>query len=190
MDNIRNRQAGHIAIDYRIACAMNNFVHKPCCPDEANATEIAERIKLKTKIRTNQLSFLMKKHLNTKMIPQVQLSHIDDFPIISQTDMTNKIFFGKFQLRESLSYFSEVKKNGIAYEINQNTLKKLTNNDQLFKESKIIAIEITSRHKRSEIKQTKQGKKNDQIQKYRTKYKVFIEYIPNKNEPESIKCNF
>ena len=45
LDNIRNNQVGHIQIDYRIACAMLNFTHKPCCPDEENGAKIAKRIK-------------------------------------------------------------------------------------------------------------------------------------------------
>ncbi|CAF0983415.1 unnamed protein product, partial [Brachionus calyciflorus] len=36
LDNIRNTQAGHIQIDYRITCAMINFTHKRSCPDKEN----------------------------------------------------------------------------------------------------------------------------------------------------------
>jgi hypothetical protein len=40
----------HIQIDYRLACAMINFTHKPCCPDGSNAKELARIIKKKIQI--------------------------------------------------------------------------------------------------------------------------------------------
>ena len=54
LDNIRNTIAGHIQIDYRIACAMSNFRHKPCCPDGEKAIKVAKRIKKKSRKSTIQ----------------------------------------------------------------------------------------------------------------------------------------
>ncbi len=42
LDNIRNSQAGHILIDYKICCAMSNFSMKLCYPDGDDAIEIAD----------------------------------------------------------------------------------------------------------------------------------------------------
>ena len=47
LDNIRNVTVGHIMIDYRITCAMSNFLHVPCCPDNINSEEIANSIRSK-----------------------------------------------------------------------------------------------------------------------------------------------
>jgi hypothetical protein len=45
LDNIRNTEAGHIQIDYRICCAMANYNFVPCIPDGNHTVEIANRIK-------------------------------------------------------------------------------------------------------------------------------------------------
>lgn len=52
---MRNTEIGHIQIDYRIACAMINFFHKPCCPDGKKAKTIANRMKEKAKTTSNHL---------------------------------------------------------------------------------------------------------------------------------------
>ncbi len=71
LDNIRNTRAGHIQIDYRIACAILNFLHKPCCPDGEQASIIANKMKNKadSKIFKNYLGRLLKIRFNTKMVP-------------------------------------------------------------------------------------------------------------------------
>ena len=45
LNNIRNTIAGHIQIDYRICCAMINYTHKPCCPDDKNVFKIPKLLK-------------------------------------------------------------------------------------------------------------------------------------------------
>ena len=73
---------------------MSNFVHKPVCPDGDNALDIANKIKERIKIKENNLDFLLKKHLNTKMIPQIELSEIEDFPKLTKTELKQDIFLG------------------------------------------------------------------------------------------------
>ena len=57
-----------------------------------------------------------------------------------------------------------------------------------FQKTKIIALEIISRHKRGEIIK-KRKKKNEEILDFRNSYKVFIRYVPYLNEAISIKSN-
>jgi hypothetical protein len=52
---VRNKEVGHIQIDYRIACAMYNYNHKPVVPDGKHAEEIANKIKKKLNIQNNKL---------------------------------------------------------------------------------------------------------------------------------------
>jgi hypothetical protein len=80
LDNIRNTQAGHIQIDYRIASAMCNFVHNPCSPDGNNSKKIAHRIRERAKIKYNRLEFLLSKRLDTRLIKKIDLTDITDFP--------------------------------------------------------------------------------------------------------------
>ncbi len=169
MDNIRNTQAGHIQIDYRIACAMSNFLHKPCCPDGEYAIDVAKKIREKSLIKINSLHFLLGKQLDTKIFPQINLADIKDFPQIKRKKIRRELFFGTYQFRQSKSYVCELVQNGIAYLLNSKKIEKLINIEKISKSkesvSKVVAFEIKSRHKRSE-KSTKT-------------YKVFIQYIPN-----------
>lgn len=196
LDDIRNTEAGHIQIDYRIACAMSNFVHKPICPDGVNAHQIAGKIKEKILIKDNSLDFLLSKHLDTKMIPEIELSQIEDFPKLTKEQLINNIFYGSFQIKLCVSYIGDLIKNGKAYVIDEDLKKKIPNFSQAkdFSKSRIIAVEITSRHKRSKIKDCEKStnsnnnktKKRNYIRNFRTIYKVFIHYIPDKNNTESI----
>ncbi|CAF1131412.1 unnamed protein product, partial [Brachionus calyciflorus] len=95
---IKNFKAGHIPIDYRIACAMINFSHIPCNPDGENLN-IAKRIKKKGKIESNKLDFLLGKHFDSKLINSISLEKLNDFPRINEKKLQDKIFFGIFQLR-------------------------------------------------------------------------------------------
>jgi predicted oxidoreductase len=187
LDNIRNTQVGHIMIDYRIACAMSNLFHKPICPDGNNSVKIAKKITDKTKINVNKLEFLLTKHLDTKLITPIDLSEINDFPKLTPSELKQEIFLGSFQFKQCTSYVPDMLKNGEAFIINNELLKKIPDinlkNDLL--NSKIIAVEILSRHKRS---RNKAAKNASYVKKFRTIYKVFIQYLSNISSPNSIKC--
>jgi len=68
LNNIRNTIAGHISIDFRIACAMHNFTFKPCVVDSSNSEKIAKEIRIKAdNLTTNKLDFLLYKHFGFNM---------------------------------------------------------------------------------------------------------------------------
>jgi hypothetical protein len=75
--------------------------------------------------------------------------------------------------------------NGKVYIIEEPSTKSRINNS-VDSKCKIIGFEITSRHKRSEIKDIR---KNN-LKKFRTNYKVFIKYMPYENNSKAIKGNF
>lgn len=199
LDNIRNNQAGHIQIDYRIACAMLNFTHKPCCPDGKNALQIAKKIRKQTDINENVLQFLINKRLDTKDLERIKIDNINDFPKLKKKRIRNSILFGSYQLKQSRSYLKELINNGIAYNVTSHFIKKITNQYIKTKLSgndhKIVAIEIASRHKRSEIK--KKDKETDEkntttapyklSERFKTTYKVFVFYQSNQNNSNGIK---
>jgi hypothetical protein len=63
LDNVRNTIIGHIAIDYRIACAMHNFKYKPNRSTILGLNHV-ERIKnISTLPQINKLEFLKNKNI-------------------------------------------------------------------------------------------------------------------------------
>jgi hypothetical protein len=97
LDNTRNTELGHVQIDYRIACAMDNFLHKHCCPDGEHALEVAKRIRIKAQyLEENKLAFFIRRQLGTSLIPSIDLSEINDFPIIKRKTLKKKGFYGNF----------------------------------------------------------------------------------------------
>jgi len=191
LDNIRNTQAGHIQIDYRIACAMSNFTHYPCSPDGKNSMKVARRIRERAKIKYNKLEFFLHKRLDTRLIKQIKLSEIDDFPRLTLKKIRENIIFGSYQLKLSKSYVNEMAQNGVAYIITDEFLES----NKTYKiveyiknsNSKVIAAEIASRHRRSE-KKTKMLSSNTRCsKKYRTSYKLFVEYVPWEDKAKAIK---
>jgi hypothetical protein len=77
----------------------------------------------------------------------------------------------------------------------EQSLKNIIERLQTFQ---IIGMQITSRHLRSvKRKSAADNEKSNseeeaeiELKKYRTKYKVFIEYEKDKNTPSAIKGNF
>ena len=167
---------------------MINFCHKPCCPDGENSIEIARKIKIKTQIDINPLEFFLGKHLDSKQIPAIDLDDINDFPRLTTNQMVEDIFYGSYQLKQCKSYLSDFLSHHEAYIVSRQLKNKIP--DVKVREdmmnSKVIACEITSRHKRSEKSQTQEttNKKNN---KFKNNYKVFIQYLPNINSHNSIK---
>ena len=195
LDNIRNTEIGHVQIDYRIACAMDNFLHKHCCPDGDYAQEVARRIRIKAQFDENKLAFLLNRQLGTSLIPTIELEEIKDFPIIKRKTLKRKIFMGTFQLKQSKSYLEDLVERGNAYIVSKEFAKGKENiadlnlkTKLLSEKSKIIAVTITSRHKRGKktISLSNMNSKKAPEQ-FKTTYKIFVHYVPNVNSYKSIK---
>ena len=105
--------------------------------------------------------------------------------------MKEEIFLGSYYIRQSKSYLSDIIKNDACSIIDENVLNSIsiepTTSRKLIERlgsNKIVAMELTSRHKRS----IKTGKElEESLKKYRMNYKVIIEYAKNVNSPDSIK---
>ena len=87
LTNIRNKQVGHIMVDYRICAAMLNFTHKCSTSDVSKSKKIAKRVNNRLTTYINPLSFLIKRRLDTRLIKKVKLSDIIDFPRLKQKVM-------------------------------------------------------------------------------------------------------
>ena len=168
---------------------MINFDYIPCCPDGLKAKKIAHKIKtISENNSNNQLKFLLNHRLGTKQIKMFPLSEINDFVKLSRKKLIQKIFYGSFHFRQSKSYVTDLVSKGNAFTLSEafiNTFKneKLKIN-LLDSKSKIIAVELPSRHKRSIInKKTSNTAEN----KFRNTYKIFVKYIPRSNSYKSIK---
>jgi hypothetical protein len=137
----------------------------------------------------NPLKFFLAKHLDTKLIQKRHLSEIIDFVKLSKKDLIRNVFLGTFVIRQIKSYVAEVSSNGIAYFLSNKCIKQIANNKLrsklLNKTSKIIGIEISSRHHRG-INKDKISEQLE-IDKLYVTYKVFIQYDPGVNSYKSIK---
>lgn len=167
---------------------MINFSHISCSPDGKNGKKIARRMIRKSKKTTNKLDFLIGKHLETKLITPIKISSIVDFPILRPKQMMKKIFFGSYQLKQARAYADDLLSNKKAYIVNSRLIKNmsdksLTNEDT---NSKILAFEIISRHRRSK-KNFKEIGQTSYVKQFKNIYKVFIEYIPELNNTKSIQ---
>ena len=191
LDYIRNRQAGHILIDYRICCAMANFNHIPCIPDGKHTVQIANRIKKRCLKKQNKLGSLLLMSLpDFKSCPISEVKDIEDFPQMSVSQFKRRITLGSFKIRQSKSYLDQIIKHGTFFVLNEKQILKHINNEKLiqeFKESKLIGVLILSRHKRG-----KKSKKTDtgdtDPKNYTSYYKVFIQYYPtNSSEKKAYK---
>jgi hypothetical protein len=210
----RNSELGHLAIDYRIACAMINYLHKPCITDlkkkkdgsmdEKRAQKIGSRLLHKCKNSTeNHLENILKLRLGTSAIPKVKFEDVSDFPKMSRATMVSKLFFGNYYIHQSIRYLDDLLKTGWVSRINQSVLEKAQyasfSQSIDLNRTRILGIKMISRHKRSvpsiratkkdtENKLIKKKKKTDHIQKFKKYYTVFVQYMPNINRSKSILC--
>ena len=206
MENRQNTEVNHIQFDYRNTCAMINFTHKPCCADEQNVQVISENIQRKiTNVHVNYLENLKNIQFGTKKNPFIELIELDDFPILSEEEMKDEIFFGSYYMKQSRSYFKDIITSDSYCEITSTLLKTFTSLDETVLNNlenrlsnyKIIGMNITSRHRRSLKKKPKRSEEDpditeieigeEKITKYRLNYKVFIEYEKNINHFNAIK---
>lgn len=105
LDNIRNSEAGHIMIDYRIACAMINYSVRPCNPDLPNPLEVARKLRKASENTRNKLKFLLKPRLNIARFRSVNFDAIkNEFPKLTKKEIEKKISLGTYHVKLSKSY--------------------------------------------------------------------------------------
>ncbi len=131
---------------------MYNFYHTTICTDGKRAIEIAKRLRKKaTQVeQTNKLHFLLRKRLDTKILKQIHIEDIDDFVRLKQKHLERKIFMGSCLTRIVKSYLPEIIKKGVAFKPTNAFIKQIP--DFELNETKIVAFQINSRHKRGIIK--------------------------------------
>lgn len=189
LDHIKNTQIGHIFLDYKIACSMINFKHKNVINDDKDI-QMAKDIKTKAKIIQNNLEFILNKRLDTKLLEPIALSTINNFSRLKKKQIKYKLAFGPYKLKQCLSYLGDLIKSNKAYIATKHLAKTIANvnikEELLANKSKIIAVEINSRHQRSEKKDNNNN--NGEI-KYRVAYKVFLYYSLEEHGIKSIKGN-
>jgi hypothetical protein len=164
-------------VAYRICCAMANFIMILCIPDGKHSIEIAKRIKKRCFKKKNKLSSLLKMTLPyIKTQPISDIKSIKDFPQLTLSQFKRRITLGNFKIRQSRSYVAQIIKNCSIFILNEQQLLKHGVHSKVqneFKESKIVAVFILSRHKR--------GKKSNETytddvdpRNYAFYHKVFI----------------
>ena len=154
LDNIRNTQLGHILIDYRICCAMLNFNMKTCNPDGNDSIKIAKTIRKRSLITENKLDSLLKIRFTSTLV-SIDIQSIEDFPKLTLRQLKNIITLGSFKLRQCRSYLDQLINHGKLHLLNHHMIEKYVTDPEVIQDlkfSKLIAVQIPSRHKR--------GKKN------------------------------
>ena len=192
LDYIYNSQAGHIFIDWRIACAISNYTLKPSYSDYPKTIDVARKLKKNyQKKKNNNLEFLLKKRISIdKTFIRTELAGIDDFVKLKRKYLKRKIFCGGYQLKMSKSYLKDLIDHNVAYTLDKKLFKerlekkpelKLQLSPKLLADildpnskTKIIALEIMSRHSRGKTKPPS----NEEKSKFKNIYKVFIHYVP------------
>jgi hypothetical protein len=191
LDNIRNSQAGHILIDYRICCAMSNFSMKLCNPDGEDSIEIAKNIRKRSKTTENHLSSLLKMRF-TSALKYHCIQEINDFPQLTLNQFYKQVTFSSFKLRQCQSYLEQLIINGKVHCLEQSGIKNFLSNENIIQKdlnhTKIIAVQIPSRHKHSRKKNAEKNNKMDTYS-FSNCYKVFVQYIStvNVNEKHILK---
>ena len=173
---------------------MLNFLHNPCCADGDKAIHISNQMKNKiNNIKKNELEHLMILRMGTQKFPYSNMSDLTDFPKFTIPEMTENIFFGSSYIQRAKSYLNDIMKNDVFLKINEECIRSIwskTNENDLtelvrrIEYSKIIGMEILSRHQRS-LKKNMTGANGRKD--YRFKYKVFIEYLKDSIESINIR---
>ncbi|RNA01705.1 hypothetical protein BpHYR1_007720 [Brachionus plicatilis] len=161
---------------------MINFFHKPCCPDGENSRSIAKRMKKKAKEYKNELEYLLKTRLDTKATKELKFSEIEDFPRLSKTIIIENIIFGTYQYNQCQSYYEDLLDNETCYLISEKSYESRNNAEN----TKIIAFEIASRHKRKSNEKPNEPK---HVRVERKKKGRFVESISKEVENENDKMN-
>lgn len=154
---------------------MYNFCPTPCSTDNTHSEYVAKKILKKCRHTNNFMSVLLKKQFGTSDFPETSLNDVTDFPVLNKKELCFKVFLGTFQFRMCRSYVGDLINNPTGFIPTAQYLKTIK--DSIFidklRGSKVIAVEISSRHKRG-INNTK-------------KYKAFVLYEPMINNCRSIK---
>ena len=188
LENIRNTIIGHIAFDYKIACAIHNFnlTHSKVNEEQklkklTKKRLIAKRIdrKVKQNQQENKLKFMLTKHIKkSNSVIKIKIREFNknsDFCVVlTKKKMREKLFYGSFHLKMSFSYLRDLINNGVFYIWNEKELAAYKKKKLISFDSQILGAEIKSRHIRGITG---------------TSYKVFIEYTPNYNNYRAIKGN-
>jgi hypothetical protein len=182
-------------IDYRNTCAMINFDHKTCCADQKIAKELAQRLRDKCEnVRTNLLESIRGVRFGTKSLPYINISDVIDFPKLSEKKLVLKLFFGNYYIKLAKSYISDILKNGKCCVLSKISMNKKSADVSVSREltsqldkTKIVGFEIVSRHRRSEYNANEGIDKNEYVKKFKSFYKVLVQYAPNTNNTKAIK---
>ena len=155
---------------------------KPCIPDGNDAAKIAKSLRKRSTKTRNKLEGLLNLRF-TKTLTSVNIDTIEDFPKLTLKQLKNHITFGTFKLRQCPSYVGQVIDYGKAFFIKEQLIDRYLTDSKIkdeLKFSKIIAVQIPSRHKRGKKSIKKKHLANDisNPNNFTTCYKTFIQYNP------------
>ena len=166
---------------------MINYNMKPCVPDGKDTLKIAKRILKRSFKKENKLESLLKISF-TATVKSIDIDNINDFPKMTLRKLKKRITLSSFKIRLCKSYFSQIRENGQAYFLSNQMIEKYLLNRKVrleLKTSKLLAVLIPSRHKRSLKTEKKTGRKTKKQassesnpKNFNTYYNVFIQYAP------------
>lgn len=163
LKEVPNKSLPHSKVDYEIAAALINKYFSRMISDKIDGEQIVSIMKSR-KNRVNTLMKVVEDHdlFKNSQFKKLDAVDINDFPQLDQETIKTQITLGNYQLKQAIGYITEhFDKNG-KYSI-------MLNENQAFQsDTKLLRAEIRSRHSNA------------------TKYKTYVQYIPNVNDASSI----
>jgi hypothetical protein len=174
-DSLNKEREKNIAIKLRDKCELNNH---------------------------NIMEALIETVYNAYNLQEKSLKNVTDFPSLSVQVINEYLALSGYHTKSSRSYIKEFRDRNICYDLTERAIKNYVLNKELLGNlqnncSKLIAFEMSSRHKRGKKKNTNDPVDSDEDfneetkpkKVLREKYKVFINYVPSSdiNEWEKIK---
>lgn len=151
-DYIRNSVLGHIMFDFRIACAMHNFSHKPIMSDGEKIEDYCKILLRRSTTEINPYNFLIHHQFNTSLFPRVDEKKVNDFPIVEKEILKDKFFLGSFLYRLIKSYLFDFAHRNELFCISNKLIRKLKDEDLKWSlintTSHIVGCFVKSRHKK------------------------------------------
>jgi len=116
------------------------------------------------------------------------IQEINNFPKLTLNQFCKQVTFSSFKLRQCQSYLEQLIINGKVHCLDESGIKNFLSNENIledFNHTKIIAVQIPSKHKHSRKKNAEKNNKMD-TNSLSNCYKVFVQYIPTVNVNEDV----
>jgi hypothetical protein len=171
VESVSNRQLAHIILDWKIAAALSNAFFERVISDKDCGIEIAKTMLEKVNRSDDKLDRMLQKFVSDaskktikNLFVNIDVSDMNDFPRFTHDQIYKNITLGPYQLEQAFAYLAEHFDNNGDLEI-----KVCSQFEFIEQQYKTVYSKVQSRHKN------------------RTMYDVFVVYLPNSDDFDSIR---